>query len=59
MDGDGVWSRDMRLGEKRENEKDRTKLYEMDARNGREDAGVFSEKNYRGEKLRVRMGRRT
>lgn len=44
MDGDGVWSRNMRLGEKRENEKDRTKLYKMDARNGREDAGVFSER---------------
>lgn len=34
----------MRLGEKGENEKDRTKLYEMDARNEREDAGVFSER---------------
>lgn len=44
MDGDGVWSRDMRLGEKGENEKDRTKLYEMDARNGGGDAGVFSER---------------
>lgn len=44
MDGDGVWSRNMRLGEKRENEKDRTKVYEMDARNGHEDAGVFSER---------------
>lgn len=44
MDSDGVWSRDMRLGEKGENEKNRTKLYEMDARNERKDAGVFSER---------------
>lgn len=44
MDGDGIWSRDMRLEEKRENEKDRTKLYEMDARNGREDTEVLSER---------------
>lgn len=35
---------DMRLGEKGENEKDRTKLYEMDARYEREGAGVFSER---------------
>lgn len=50
MDGDGVWSRDMRLGEKRENEKYRTKLYEMDARNGREDAGYLVREELQREK---------